>query len=81
MDLAAKFELANSSQSISIRDLFVDKKYPVVGARRITTKFGPTTLLNLQDSDSAATLQIFLQKRYSEVLSEDDISKISNNLV
>jgi len=49
MDLAAKFELATPSQSISIRDLVVYRMYPAVGARRIPTKFGPTTLLTLQD--------------------------------
>jgi len=81
MELGAKFEVATSSQSISIRDLVVDKKYPIVSAKKITTKFGPSTLLTLQDSDSAATLLIFMPKRYSEVNSEDDIMKINNNLV
>jgi len=80
MDLAAKFELATSSQSISIRDLVVDRKYPVVHAKRIVTKFGQTTLLTVQDSDSATNLQI-LPKRYSEMISEDTINKINNNLV
>ena len=81
MDLAAKLELATSSHSISIRDLVVDKKYPIVHAKRVVTKFGPMTLLTLHDSDSAASLQIFLPKCYSEVISEDDIDKRNNNLV
>ena len=63
MDLYAKFELTTSSQSISIRYLVVDRKYSVFHAKRIVTKFGPTTLLTLQDSDSAINLQIFLPKR------------------
>jgi len=59
----------------------VDKKYHAVHAKRIVMKFGPTTLLTLQDSDSAANLQIFLPKHYIEVNSEDDINKVNNNLL
>ena len=81
MNLAAKFELATSCQSVSIRDIVVDKKYPVVHPKRIITKFGSTTLLTLHDSDSSANLQMLLPKRYSEVISEDDIHMINNNIM
>jgi len=81
MDLPRKFEAANSSRSINISELDTDKKYPIVSAKRIITKFGPTALLTIQDSDSAAALQIFLPKRYSEVISDDDIDKINKNSV
>jgi len=59
----------------------VDKKYPVVHPKRIITKFGSTTLLTLHDSDSSANLQMLLPKRYSEVISEDDIHMINNNIM
>jgi len=81
MDLASKFEIATCIQSISIRELVVDKKYSIVHAKRIVTKIVPATLFNLHVSDSAASLQIFMQKRYSEVISEDDVNKINNNLM
>ena len=76
MDLPRKFEAATSSRSININELHTDKKYPIVSAKRITTKFGQTTHLTIHDSDSAAALEIFLPKRYSEVISDDDIDKI-----
>ena len=79
MDLHRKFEDATSSRSINISELDTDKKNPIVSAKRITTKFGPTTHLNIHDSDSAAALLIVLPKRYSEVISDDDIDKINKN--
>ena len=53
MDLLRKFEAAISSRSINISELDTDKKYPIVSAKRITTKYGPRTLLNIHDSVSA----------------------------
>jgi len=81
MDLPRKFEAGTSSRSINISELDTDKKYPIISAKRITTKFGPTVLLTIHDSDSAAALQIFLPKRYSEVISDDDIDKRNKNSV
>jgi len=80
MDLPRKFEAATSSRSINISDQDTDKKYPTVSAKRITTKFSPTAHLTILDFDSAAAPQIFLPKRYSEVIS-DDIDKINKNSV
>jgi len=79
MELPRKFQSATPSRSININELDTDRKFLIVSAKRITTKFGPTTLLNIHDSDSAAGLQIFLPKRYSEVTSDDDIDKINKN--
>ena len=41
----------------------------------------PATVLTLRDSDSAASIQIFLPKRYSEIIPDDDIDKINKNSV
>ena len=79
MELAQKFEEATSCQSVNINSLETDKKYPIVRAKRITSKFGPTVLLTPRDSEST-TVQTYLQKRYSAVVS-DDIEKINNKLV
>jgi len=64
MDLAKKFEDATSCHSVNINFLDTDKMYPIVRAKRITSKFGPTILLIIQNSEST-TVQIFLTKRYS----------------
>ena len=60
--------------------LDTDKKYTFVRAERFTIKFGPTVLLTIRYSEST-TVQTFLPKRYSAVVSEDDIEKIINKLV
>ena len=80
MELAKKIEEATSCQSVNINSLETDKKYPIVRAKRMTSKFGPTVLLTIRDSEST-TVQIFLRKRYSAVVSEDGIEKINNKLV
>jgi len=80
MELAKKFEEATSCQSVNINSLETDKKYPIVRTKRITNKFGPSVLLTIRDSEST-TDQTFLPKRYSAVVSEDDIEKINNKLV
>ena len=77
MELAKKFEDATLCQSVNIISLDTDKKYPIVRAKRITSKFGPSVLLTIRDSEST-TDQTFLPKRYSAVVSDDDIQKINN---
>jgi len=39
-----------------------------------STKFGPTDLMTIRDSE-LTTIQTFLPKRYSAVVSEDNIGK------
>jgi len=55
----------------------VDKKYPIVRARRVSTKFGDTVLLTLQDS-AFHLVKVFLPQRYAEVFSDDDITSIND---
>jgi hypothetical protein len=55
--------------------LEMDKKYPIVRANRISSKFGPTVLLTIRDSEST-TIQTFLPTRYSA----DDIDKINSHV-
>jgi len=64
---------------MNISELDTDREYPIFRAKGITTKFGLKTLLTIQDADSTAALQIFLPKRYSEVISDDDIDNIIKN--
>jgi len=80
MEFAKKFEGAPSCQSVNINSLATDKKYPIVRAKRITSKFGTTVLLTISDSEST-TVQIFLPKRYSAAVADDYLEKINNKLV
>jgi len=78
MDLEKKFEDATASAScasVNIRSLILNRPYPIVCAKRITTKFGSTVLLSIRDID-VQLLQIFPPKRYASVVSDEDIAKI-----
>ena len=83
MDLAQKFEDATasaSSASVNISSLVVNRLYPIVRAKRITTKFGSTVLLSIRDSDEQL-VQIFLPKRYANVVSDEDMAKINSRSI
>jgi len=56
-----------------------NRKYPL-RAKRITTRIGPAVVLTIRDSleDPA---QVFQPKRYSDVVTDDDIDKINTNAV
>ena len=80
MDLAKRFEEATSCTSDNLSSLGINKLYPIVRAKRITTKYGPTLLLSLRDSE-ASMVQIVLPKRYCVVISDDDMDKINSKAV
>ena len=73
MDPAKKFEEATSCVT-NISSLDIEKMYPIVPAKRITTKYGPTVLLTVRDSESSV-VQIFTPKRHCSV------DKINNGAV
>jgi len=46
-----------------LSSLDIEKMYLIVPAKRITTKYGPTVLLTVRDSESSV-VQIFTPKRH-----------------
>ena len=80
MDLSKRFEDATSSTTVSIRSLEINKLCVIVHAKRITTKFGSTVLLSIRDSE-AKIVQIFLPKRYGDIVSDDDMDRIYSKSV
>jgi len=62
----------------------VNKKYPIIGVERITTKFGPTVLMHIKEQPSKV-MKVYLPKRYSATISDDieliNSRKISLNLL
>jgi len=80
MELARKNRRSYFVPVCQYQLLETDKKYPIVLAKPTTSKFGPTVLLTICDSEST-TVQTFLPKRYSAVVSEDDIENINNKVV
>jgi len=46
MDLAQKFDGVMCDTNISVSELDVNRKYRILQARRLTTRFGPTVMLH-----------------------------------
>jgi len=57
-------------------NLKTGKKYPILRSKRISSKYGRTIVLTIRDSGSS-TIQTYLPKRYSAVVSDDVIEKIN----
>lgn len=47
MDLKTKFQAATSCNSVRISALEVERKYPIIRAERVETKFGQSVLLKI----------------------------------
>jgi len=80
MDLAKRFEEAIAYTSVNLSSLEINKLYPIFHAKRSTTKYGPTVLLSIRGSETSK-VQIFLPKRYSAVISDDDMDNINSKAV
>ena len=83
MDLAKKFEDATASAScayVNISTLILNRLYPIVCAKRITTKIGSIVLLYIRDTDEQL-VQIILPKRYASVVSDEVISNINSRSI
>jgi len=65
---------------VNISSLEIKKLYPIVSAKRMTTKYRPIILLSIRESE-AGIVQIFLPKRYCAVISDDDMDKINTKAV
>ena len=80
MDHSKGFEEATLYTSVNLSFLEPNKLYPIARAKRITTKFGPTLLLSLRDSETSI-VQVFLLKRYSDIMPEEDMDSINSKAV
>jgi len=85
MDQAKRFEEATAYATVNISNLQTNILYRIVGARRMITKYRPTVLFSIRDSESRI-VQLFLPKIYYAVISHADMDKnntkrVSLNLV
>jgi len=54
-----------------------NKLYPVIRAKRLSTKYGMTAVFTLWTSD-ANVVQVFLPQRYNDVVTDADILSINS---
>ena len=80
MDLTKRFEEATAYASVNVNTLEPHKVYPIIRAKRIPTKYGLSVVLNLRTAETNI-VQVFLPKRYSDVVSEADINAINSKAV
>ena len=78
MDLVQKFEDVTWDKKVSAIDVERNYKYPILSAKRITTRIGPAVVLIITASQEDSAL-VFLPKRYGVVTTDDDIEKINTN--
>ena len=80
MSLAQKFLEASACITVKIGSLDTETPYPIQHAQRIGTRFGPTVLLSIRDSEFTLK-KVFLPRRYSEVVTDEDITRINSGRV
>jgi hypothetical protein len=66
--------------AVRISDLTVDNVYPVLHAESVDTKYGLSILLTISESDDHC-VKVFLPRRYSLCLSEEDVSAVNEHTV
>jgi len=80
MDLTKRFEEATAYASVNVNTLEPHKLYPIIRAKRIPPKYGPSVVLTLRIAETNI-VQVFLPKRYSDVVSDSDIDAINSKTV
>jgi len=80
MDLTERFEEATAYASVNVITLEQHKLYPIIRAKRIPTRYGHTVVLTLRIAETDF-VQVFLPKRYSDVVSDEDIDVINSKAV
>ena len=64
--------------TFSVSELDVNRKYRILGAKRLTTRFGATVIHTVKCED-AASAQIFLPTRYGDVFTDTDLEQFNSN--
>jgi hypothetical protein len=80
MELVQKFKEAVLTQIIRIYKLDVDKKYEIIRAESVVTKYGPSVLLSYKDGP-CKVVKAFMSKGYISVFTNEDIDAISTRKV
>jgi len=77
MDIGMRFDEATAYNTVSVASLEPNEPYPVIRAKRLSTKYGMSVVFTLRKSD-ANVVQVFLPQRYSDVVTETDILRINS---
>ena len=75
-----KFRDAVLETAVRISSLYIDKRYPVLQAERIETKYGTSVLVTISESTDNV-IKVFLQRRYRMAFTEDYVTAINDKTV
>ena len=73
-----KFQQVSISRLVPASSLTVDRRYPILEGYRADTRYGPTVILKLSETEDN-TLKICLPKRYVDVLTDQDITDLNSS--
>ena len=76
MSLAQKFVEASTCHTVKIGSLDTEKPYQITHAQRLGTRFGPTVILSIRESEFGLK-KVFLPRRYSDVITDEDIERFN----
>jgi len=80
MALSTHFQAIASGNIVRLDTLEIDRGYPVMYARRLTTQYGPTILLTLQKGEGEENVKVYMSKRYAENFTDVDNEDINNSV-
>jgi len=80
MDIKTRFQAATSCHFVKIAALEMERKYSIIRAERVETRFGPAVLLTILETP-VNSIKVFLPKRYSAAMTDDDIDDINTERV
>jgi hypothetical protein len=78
MSLSKKILEASDCLTVKIVSLDTENPYSITHAKRVDTRFGPTSLLSISDSEFTLK-KVFLPRRYSDVFTDAIIDRLSSN--
>jgi hypothetical protein len=76
MDLSRKFVELDACHYLSVGSLQTDRKYSILRAERMGTRYGPRIVLTLVDSPDRL-LRVFLPRRYYSLFTDEEITDIN----
>ena len=80
MDLGNRFQEATDYASVSVASLEPHKRYPIIRAKRLSTKFRVSVVFTLRRSETHI-VQVCLPQRYIDVVTDADLQSINSGSV
>jgi uncharacterized protein (DUF58 family) len=80
MDLVQKFQAANLCRHVNIGSLAIGRPYPIQYAVRVTTRYGSSVVMVLQDSPTS-TVRVIIPRRYGVLITDSDMTNINSRAV